>query len=539
MNLSLYEKEIQEKIRECERATAAGERSALRKLGELKKIAKEKNDPALLGFTEFYRANWYYDDSQYEKYHNSLEAAIQSLLRTKEYELLARSYNFFAIDAQNNDALDVAYSYYTSALQFTDEETAPSVTGVILHNLANLYAAIADYKLARKHYRRSLRLLEGNKEDPFYHRNLLIAYISDGINSVVLKDLPAAKKTFRIVRSLAEELEDTQLPDVLLDYHFFEVRLALLAGDHKTVEERSGVILEELKDDAMSFMEMDDIRDFCFSLMEHGLLDLTGSILSLITPAVLNANIAHAMRSLTEAKVEYYDKINDEKQLIKALREQHRLMNLQKEEQAKIYQYSISLIKQVGKLQEEEVAVRLENENLQIRILTDDLTGIANRYAFDKELDAAFERAYQKNAEFGVEILDVDGLKAYNDRYGHQAGDTCLVTVGKVLETVAKEHGVFCARYGGDEFVVIYEGKTDGEILTIAQQIDADVTRCTAAMQSDMPQTKITVSQGICNDIPKAKSKPWDYLFEADSALYSVKGTKKKRIPIRRLRGFE
>lgn len=56
-----------------------------------------------------------------------------------------------------------------------------------------------------------------------------------------------------------------------------------------------------------------------------------------------------------------------------------------------------------------------------------------------------------------VEILDIDYFKQYNDNYGHQKGDLCICRVAKEIQKLAEKDGIFCARYGGDEFILIYE----------------------------------------------------------------------------------
>ena len=57
-----------------------------------------------------------------------------------------------------------------------------------------------------------------------------------------------------------------------------------------------------------------------------------------------------------------------------------------------------------------------------------------------------------------VEILDIDFFKQFNDNYGHQAGDDCIKFIADMLIKLSADDGIFAARYGGDEFVVIYEG---------------------------------------------------------------------------------
>ena len=353
-----------------------------------------------------------------------------------------------------------------------------------------------------------------------------------------MKDLAAAKKTHLIIKKELKNIDINKHRDVYISTLFFETRIALNSKDKTGADEKLNYIINSLNEEAMSFVETNDVVDFCKFLISKNKLDAVGKIISIVSPYILQSDMTHAQRLLTELKIDYYDKINDDKKLEEALRNRHNLLIAQKDEKEKIYKYSMSLISLVADLQEERNAVRLENEHLQIQILMDDLTGIANRYALDQELSQAFERIYKTKETLGIEILDVDDFKNFNDTYGHQAGDFCLSKIGNILKNISKDEGIFCARYGGDEFVLIYEGKSDKEIKNIAKRIDFEVKEGINQINNIKINKQVTVSQGICNDIPRIKSKPWDFLKEADIALYSIKGKRNSVIPIRKLPEF-
>ena len=539
MNFSNYDPNIQQMIETCREYCEQDDRRALSMFRKLRKIAAETNDPVLAGYVEYNSANWYYDHSQYEEYQKCLERAIRVLLRSNAYELLARSYNIFAIDALDNGAPDVAYSYYSSALRFANEDTDPYVRGIILHNLAGFFFVIGDYSTARTHYRKAFRLLRQSTSNRRYHQTLMLSLICDGANSLVMEDLASAKRSLASIRRIKKQMGEEGFRQILLIEKCFEARIALFEKNEAYAMELSEVVLEQIRTGNFTIEDMDLLQEFCYALLEHGNMETIEEILAGIIPQVRASDNTYAMRLMTTFQIDYYDRIRDEKKFIEALREQNRLLLRQKEIRTKIHQYSIKLIRLVGELQEEESKVRSENAYLQIRIMTDDLTGIPNRYALDQEMEAAFERAYKTGTTLGVAIMDVDDFKAYNDRYGHRAGDACLVQVGRVLKKIAEKEKIFCARYGGDEFVVIYEGRASAEIATIGMRIEREVENCKIRVDRKTLPKRIRISQGICNDIPKIKTKPWDYLSEADTALYSVKGKKKKGgIPIWKLPEF-
>ena len=93
-------------------------------------------------------------------------------------------------------------------------------------------------------------------------------------------------------------------------------------------------------------------------------------------------------------------------------------------------------------------------EQTQEASLTDALTGLANRRAVRRELDRELTRAERQDSEFSLMLLDLDGLKDLNDTFGHHVGDRALATVARVLRAHLRPYDL-CARYAGDEFVVV------------------------------------------------------------------------------------
>lgn len=334
------------------------------------------------------------------------------------------------------------------------------------------------------------------------------------------------------------EHPEANYPDVMLSYYFFAAHLAMMEGEDEKTEELLVKVIDEINKESLLLLEIQDVRNFCFSLMEFGHMDALTKLLTVIRPYIKQLDFTHSKRVFAEIECEYYERMQDDAKAVEAMRDQHRLILKQQEEKARIYQYSMELINLVGELQSEEMKMRRENAHLQIEIETDFLTGIPNRYALDKELSAAFERAYHGRQVLGVAIMDVDGFKNYNDKYGHQVGDEYLRRVGGILKTLAEKEHFFCARYGGDEFVAIFENKSDDEVLKIAGRIGKAVKEKVNVTKKGKKIAPVSLSQGICCDIPKDYNKPWDFLSGADGLLYAVKGREKDSILINNLPRF-
>ena len=93
--------------------------------------------------------------------------------------------------------------------------------------------------------------------------------------------------------------------------------------------------------------------------------------------------------------------------------------------------------------------------------------------------------------------MDIDRFKQFNDTYGHQTGDACLREVGALLMPLMEEMRVFCARYGGDEFIICFTGCTQGEIRKTAAKIASAVEAGLLGMQMFMHDSQFYGGDGI------------------------------------------
>ncbi|MGY1803833.1 diguanylate cyclase [Blastococcus sp. SYSU D00922] len=153
-------------------------------------------------------------------------------------------------------------------------------------------------------------------------------------------------------------------------------------------------------------------------------------------------------------------------------------------------------------------------EQLQRSALTDGLTGVANRRAFDVALTREMALAGRTDAALAVIILDLDKFKSLNDTYGHLAGDDVLRGVGAALRQCTRQ-GDLVARYGGEEFVLLLPGATEEEAVGVARRVR------TVLRGVEGPRT-ITASLGIARWPAHGSTGP-ELLAAADSALYAAK----------------
>jgi diguanylate cyclase (GGDEF)-like protein/PAS domain S-box-containing protein len=171
------------------------------------------------------------------------------------------------------------------------------------------------------------------------------------------------------------------------------------------------------------------------------------------------------------------------------------------------------------------------NERLQRIASQDGLTGLANRRQFDETLDSEFRRASRSGAPLSLLMIDVDCFKAYNDRYGHPAGDRCLKDIAQALKEVAGRPGDLVARYGGEEIAIILPDTPAEGAVTIAERARAAVGALSIPHLGNLAGTIVTISIGVATLTATSLLAGSDDLVRvADQALYKAKQTGRDRV---------
>jgi diguanylate cyclase (GGDEF)-like protein len=177
-----------------------------------------------------------------------------------------------------------------------------------------------------------------------------------------------------------------------------------------------------------------------------------------------------------------------------------------------------------------EIGRRAEAEDkLEELATTDALTGLRNRRKFDTEIDNEWRRAARQKSPLALLMIDADHFKAYNDAFGHQAGDQVLIGVAICISDSVKRAGDCAARYGGEEFAVLLPGLSAVQALGVAETI-----RLKVQQWSDEP-TVTTVSIGVASLTPTAATEWHELLKAADTALYAAKANGRNQSVLARL----
>jgi diguanylate cyclase (GGDEF)-like protein len=175
-----------------------------------------------------------------------------------------------------------------------------------------------------------------------------------------------------------------------------------------------------------------------------------------------------------------------------------------------------------------ELMRRAKAETALFQLAKEDcLTGIANRRYFEERLETEWAIALRHRIPLCVMMIDVDHFKAFNDTFGHLAGDRALAALGGILRARASRGGELVARYGGEEFAVILPMTHETAALEIAEAIRRDVLSLALSTPDDAH--RLSVSVGIGRMIPQSGLAPHDLVAEADAALYASKTNGRNR----------
>jgi diguanylate cyclase (GGDEF)-like protein len=169
------------------------------------------------------------------------------------------------------------------------------------------------------------------------------------------------------------------------------------------------------------------------------------------------------------------------------------------------------------------------NRRLEELSLTDALTRIGNRRAFDDRLATAFEHSRRYDRPLSLVLADVDHFKSINDRYGHDIGDQVLRAVADRIASCSRQTD-FVARIGGEEFAILLPETALLEGIQFGEKIRAEIAVATSA------PVPVTVSIGVANVPHSTVSVAADLFHAADQALYRAKANGRNRVEMERRR---
>jgi len=202
-----------------------------------------------------------------------------------------------------------------------------------------------------------------------------------------------------------------------------------------------------------------------------------------------------------------------------------------------VLEAKVRALRRLDAMRRELVAVseRLQEANAQLDRLShqDGLTGLGNRRLFDLLLMRELGTARRDSGSIAMLLVDVDYFKAFNDRYGHVAGDECLKRIADALAGCCQRSADVATRYGGEEFALILPDTTEEGARAVGAAVLKAVRGLGIEHASSTCARHVTVSLGANAFVPDAAATAQMLLAGADEALYGAKGAGRDCMAIR------
>lgn len=531
MDFSEYSEVVRAWMDELLRNRGVNAELTLKYCADIEQYAEKMDDMKLLGYAYFFSAETYYVLNDVENFFRYITGAISYLDQSEQWAMVARAYNVMAITSLNRGNAPIAMDYYLTGLSYCNKYRLHQEANIIHLNLGSLYFSNAQYSEAQKYFEKALQYVKQDKDLEEYHS--LMTCISVNLAQCYLM----RQATERVQDALDyidqecwEHLQKTERLYVLCFKTKYYHEMGRTAMRDECLEK-----IHKHVDTDMAVMDIfDDFYDLCKLLLSIDREEEFWDILNVLEKLSKDAKIINLQRRIVSLKIKYYRKNEDHAGYLQAAGLYYELTEVMECENQYMISNMLSVRKSLESANQKRREIEMANLQLQEKSETDPLTHLANRFRLNDYLDKAFERALDTGKSFAIEILDIDYFKEYNDNYGHQAGDECIITIAQELQSMQNDQ-IFCARYGGDEFIVVYEGMTEAEVFAKAEHLRA----CILARKVEHAYSKalpvVTISQGICYDVPRAANRSWDFLHAADMMLYRVKKRTRNNISLGRL----
>lgn len=265
--------------------------------------------------------------------------------------------------------------------------------------------------------------------------------------------------------------------------------------------------------------------------LRHSLTEAKSAFKSMVSGFV------ERLGSFSESTGDYHETIEDLSQKISQTEDIEQLGKLLDEVaaatrsvQAATLRSRDETLRTQREVQEAEAKVRelqTQLERVSAKVREDQLTGALNRRGLEEEFDRSCAASERRNEPMSIALLDIDNFKSLNDTHGHQAGDSALVHLAKVIKASVRPTDIVC-RYGGEEFVILLPGTGLQDSVTVISRLQRELTK--RFFLHDNQRLLITFSAGVAERRP-GESRD-ESIGRADQAMYTAKRTGKNRVVV-------
>lgn len=526
MDFNGFSTEVQNFIQKAEQRHRAAGILEYDTCQKLLKCAAETNSDGLFGMSYYYFAEYYWKNDDLENTMHCLTECTKYFRTAEMYELLAKTYNMMGAvsDRQNNRV--VALNYYYSSLQYAEKYGYIYVRAMVESNIGYILMRMKRYREALERYESSIRCYRQSQNNIFRNYNLAMCIVNCGFCYMNLLEQKKALKLWEQIVRLKEAYPEDRYP--WLNIKIFEAECEEFQGNREKAYQCLDEIMAAVEKETSLADLMDNIVDLAALLNRLGACGLQEKLFQLLEERGLETQAALFL-DLYPYRSECLWRNGRREEYVQFT---CKYFNMYQQLQQNSRQVTVKMIELRDKLllvEKEQSDILADNRKLESIVLYDSMTNLANRTFLNEHLSEQFEEAQAQKKIIGVEIMDIDYFKQYNDTYGHLLGDSCIEAVAGVLKETENEN-IFCARYGGDEFVIIYSNMEIEEIRSVADTIQKKVIGMAIPHKASGCAPVVTVSQGIFAKTPEDFNREWDYSSMADISLYKAKREGRNRL---------
>lgn len=523
MDLTSYSQEIQNFIEEAEVRRNQKGWLDFDTCQRVLEYAAETNSDALFGLGYYRFAEFYWNKQDIEKTLHCLEECIKCFCNANMYDYLARAYNLMAVASGFGGNRLVALSYFYMGMRYAEKSQDVYIQAVLNTNIAYNLLCIKRYKDAKERSHESIRLFKQSEYTVYRNKNLIWSMVRCGFCHLLLEETDEALRLWDEIQSIMQE--SSERDELAFILRAFEVGCEVARGNRRYAMR----VIDSMKEAFRQTENLQQIENMIIPIAD--LLDrandtkLLEALIEMLDENKERLNISLYL-DMYPYKSRFLLKKNNLDEYVACSREYLELYHQHINSGRMVTARVLELQDKLSRIEAEQRDMRAYNQKLEEIALYDSLTSLPNRAYLNEYLSRRFEEAGEKQCLYGVELLDIDNFKKYNDTYGHLQGDVCLEAVANILRGMVQEN-VFCARYGGDEFTIIYSGMTDSEIREIAETIQRQVRELEILQEETGEVTRVTVSQGVFVRVPEEQNREWDFNRMADIMLYQAKQEEK------------
>ena len=532
MDFSNYPSEVIKIIDDIEKQKIVNPELCLELCQKLIQRGEKEEDVSLLGVGYYNIADSYFLLNDYEHFVEYLKRGIMYQREASQWSILARSYNLLGVNATSQGNVTVALEQYFSGLRIAKRYNCEYETTMIYNNLGQVYMQLGEFERAVYYYLEAEQLLQKFQENSFGKRNLIVLYTVLGHCYLELENNVQAEET---EQKIIKQMQGEKIGNVdMVLIQSFQAQLRYAQGRYEECDQYIAEVMKRMSSVQAVLEVWEDMfwfGHFLLNLKKYTEVEL---FFAGWEEYIEQIEITKLKVEFLRLKIRYYKEQGHRKKYLEACAELYEYREIQNKENLAILRHFADVWFSLEEAKEKEELLLKETEVLQKKAELDALTGLPNRYRLKEFAEELFEKAYREQRSFGIEILDVDYFKQYNDGYGHQKGDECLKAIAEpLIQMMEKDKNIFCARYGGDEFVILYYSKTDEEILHQAVLLRKSILEKRILHDYSPERKVVTISQGIHNTVPREQKGVWEYLHSADKALYQAKKCRKGSVCMR------